>query len=43
MVGLAPTKAVRPGDLQSLAIAAMRHTHKLVVSGGVEPLAEPPY
>lgn len=26
MVGLAPTEAVRPGDLQSPAIAAMRHT-----------------
>lgn len=41
-VGLAPTKAVRPRDLQSLAIAAMRRTQKMVVSGGVEPLAVRP-
>jgi hypothetical protein len=27
-VGLAPTKAVRPGDLQSPAIAAMRYSQK---------------
>jgi hypothetical protein len=32
MVGLAPTEAVKPGDLQSPAIAAMRHTQ-----GGSDP------
>lgn len=26
--GLEPVKAVRPGDLQSPAIAAMRYSHK---------------
>ena len=29
-VGLAPTKAFRPGHLQCPAIAAMRYSHKLV-------------
>ncbi len=31
-VGLAPTKAVRPGDLQSPAIAAMRCSQKIIVT-----------
>ena len=31
VVGLAPTKAVRPGNLQSPAIAAMRYSQKKFV------------
>ena len=30
-VGNAPTKAVRPGNLQSPAIAAMRYSQKLFI------------
>lgn len=33
MVGLEPTKAVRPGDLQSPAIATMRHAQIGTPSG----------
>ena len=36
-VGLAPTKAVRPGDLQSPAIAAMRYSRKMAPEVGLEP------
>ena len=36
-VGLAPTKAVRPGHLQCPAIAAMRYSQKMAPEVGLEP------
>jgi len=37
-VGLAPTKAFRPGDLQSPAIATMRYSpKKMAPEEGLEP------
>ena len=36
-VGLAPTKGVNPGDLQSPAIAAMRYSRKMAPEVGLEP------
>ncbi len=36
-VGLAPTKAFRPGDLQSPAIATMRYSQKMAPEEGFEP------
>ena len=36
-VGLAPTKAVRPGHLQCPAIAAMRYSRKMAPEVGLEP------
>ena len=37
VVGLAPTKAVRPGHLQCPAIAAMRYSQKMAPEEGLEP------
>lgn len=37
--GLEPVKAVKPGDLQSPAIAAMRYSQKIDYKDGLEPSA----
>ena len=37
VVGLAPTKAVRPGHLQCPAIATMRYSRKMAPEVGLEP------
>ena len=39
IVGLEPTEAERPSDLQSLVIAAIRYALKLVQQRGIEPLS----